>query len=256
MCVMDIILEVLREMNFNLSEILKVDCNYDESKENMFLQVDLMISEEYVSQAYLIVDCDNSQLINFVDGRIIKEIALAFRKSKFHKAEMDRNTTLLIISKREAEEDTSSKVKIEDDPYYFKKYVFVYDELGYKNAKEWLQVNGGRGSKVQLIQDYVSDIDYFTAYKNDCHNENIYRFFIELVTKIHSFPIKTAETKNIKSVRDFLNNNLEDLRHDEKKPIEIDLGKMECFIGTNVDYDNVEDICQKWNSIFEGGMQN
>lgn len=32
---------------------------------------------------------------NYVDGKIIKELAVKFRKNKHHRAEMDRNTTLL-----------------------------------------------------------------------------------------------------------------------------------------------------------------
>ena len=83
-----------------------------------------MISAENDSQVFLVIECDDSQLADYVDGKIIKEIAVNFRKNEHHRAEMDRNTTLLLVCKHDIDTiDSSSKVKIEDDPYYFKKYV-------------------------------------------------------------------------------------------------------------------------------------
>ena len=70
--------------------------------------------------------CENAQLKNIVDGMLIKEMAFQFRKKEYHRAEKDRNTALLIVSKHSTDEDVnfSSKVKIEDDPYYFKNMYF------------------------------------------------------------------------------------------------------------------------------------
>ncbi len=183
---------------------------------------------------------------------LIKEMALRFRKKEYHRAEMDRNTSLLIVSKHSADEDvdTSSKVKIEDDPYYFKKYVFSYDEIGLENANNWLTENVQKGTTVSLIQDYITDTRQFAKYKENNINEPIYTFFIELVTKLHCFPMKTAETKNIKTIDSFLENELDILRTKQKKPIDIDQRGIEAFVDMDIDYANVNDVCEKWNLIF------
>lgn len=253
---MDIILDVFKELHFILEDEFLVEYVIKENN-IMKVNVNVLISSENDSQVFLMVDCKNAQLKNIVDGMLIKEMALRFRKKEYHRAEMDRNTSLLIVSKHSADEDvdTSSKVKIEDDPYYFKKYVFSYDEIGLENANNWLTENVKKGTTVSLIQDYITDTRQFAKYKENNINEPIYAFFIELVTKLHCFPMKTAETKNIKTIDSFLQNELDILRTKQKKPIDIDQRGIEAFVDMDVDYGNVNDVCEKWNLIFGSGSE-
>ena len=246
---MDIILKILTELFYVVKDDFCVECTIDSQKTAM-VNVKLMISEENDSQVFLIVECDDSQLVDYVDGKIIKKIAVKFRKNEYHRAEMDRNTTLLIVCKHEIGKiDLSSKVKIEDDPYYFKKYVFSYDEVGLENAKIWLQENMQRDSRVALIQEYITNTNHFAKYKENHQNESIYTFFMELVTKLHCFPMKPAESENIRSVKEFLDDELELLRNKNRNPIDIDKNKLDSFIEANIDFDNTEEVCSKWKSI-------
>lgn len=253
---MDIILDVFKELHFILTDEFLVEYVINENN-SMVVNVNVLISSENDSQVFLMIDCENAQLKNIVDGMLIKEMALRFRKKEYHRAEMDRNTSLLIVSKHSADEDvdTSSKVKIEDDPYYFKKYVFSYDEIGLENANNWLTENVQKGTTVSLIQDYITDTRQFAKYKENNINEPIYTFFIELVTKLHCFPMKTAETKNIKTIDSFLENELDILRTKQKKPIDIDQRGIEAFVDMDIDYGNVNDVCEKWNLIFGSGSE-
>ena len=127
---MKIILDVFNELHFVLTDEFLVEYAINENN-SMVVNVNVLISSENDSQVFLMIDCENAQLKNIVDGMLIKEMAFQFRKKEYHRAEMDRNTALLIVSKHSTDEDVdfSSKVKIEDDPYYFKKYVFSYDEM-------------------------------------------------------------------------------------------------------------------------------
>ena len=246
---MDIILKVLMELFFIAKDEFCVECIID-SQKTMMVNVKILISEKNESQVYLVIECDDSQLVDYVDGNIIKEIAVKFRKNEYHRAEMDRNTALLFVCKHDIGTIAlSSKVKIEDDPYYFKKYVFSYDEVALENAKTWLQENSQRGSMISLIQEYITDTNHFAKYKENHQNESTYAFFIELVTKLHCFPMKTAESKNIKSVKDFLDDELEMLRNKPRKPIIIEKDKLDSFIESDIDFDNIDDVCSKWNSI-------
>lgn len=253
---MDIILNVLENLHFVFRNSFFVECAIDNHK-SMAVDVKLLISDENDSQVFLVIDCENSQLVDYVDGKIIKEIALKFRKNECHRAEMDRNTSLLLVCKHAVDAiDTSSKVKIEDDPYYFKKYVFSYDEIGLENASNWLEENKEKGSVISLIQEYITDTNHFARYKDNHQNEAIYTFFMELVTKLHCFPMKTAETKNIKTVRDYLEIEMDSLRNKLRKPIDIDSKKIEAFLESGVNCDNADDICQKWNSLFVEKSEN
>lgn len=56
---------------------------------------------------------------------------------------------------------------------------------------------------VSLIQDYITDTGQFAKYKENNTDEPIYTFFIELVTKLHCFPMKTAETKILQRLLHF-----------------------------------------------------
>ena len=248
---MNIILDVFKELHFILTDEFLVEYVINENN-SMVVHVNVLVSNENDSQVFLMICCENEQLKNIVDGMLVKEMAFQFRKKEYHRAEMDRNTSLLIVSKYFVDEnvDTASKVKIEDDPYYFKKYVFSYNEIGLENANSWLTENVQKGTTVALIQDYITDTKKFAKYKKNCLNEPIYTFFIELVTKLHCFPMKTAETKDIKSIDSFLADELDILRTKQKKPIDIDQRGIETFVDLDIDYENVNDVCEKWNLIF------
>lgn len=246
---MDIIIQVLKELLFTYKEVFWVECDIDNRK-NIVVNVKVMISEENASQVFLLIECDNSQLADYVDGEIIKEIAVKFRRNEYHRAEMDRNTTLILVCKNVKDTiDLSSKIKIEDDPYYFKKYVFSYDEAGAESAKIWLEENIKRGSVISLIQEYISDTGRFARYKEKNQKEVTYTFFMELVTKVHCFPMKAGNTKNIRSVNEFLYDEIKALRNKNRKPINIDLEIMKSFVESDIDFDSVDEVCSKWNSL-------
>lgn len=253
---MNIILDVFKELHFNLKDEFIVEYEINENK-SIVVNVNVLISSENDSQAFLLVNCDNFLLKNIVDGLLIRKLALQFRKKEYHRAEMDRNTSLLIVSKHLANEDidTSSKVKIEDDPYYFKKYVFSYDDIGLENANNWISKNIQKSTIVSLIQEYITNTEQFAKYKENNINEPIYTFFIELVTKLHCFPMKTAETKNIKSIDSFLIKQLSELRKKKRNPIDIDLRGIEAFVNMDIDFGNIDDVCTKWNEIFGSGSE-
>lgn len=247
---MNIILEVFKELHYSLIDQFPIDYCINENN-SIAVNAKVLISSENDSQAYLIIDCENLQLKNIIDGTLVKEMALQFRKKEYHRAEMDRNTSLLIVSERDSNEevDTSSKVKIEDDPYYFKKYVFSYDKIGLENANNWLVENASKGTTVSLIQEYITNTNQFAKYKINNVNEPIYAFFIELVTKLHCFPMKTAETKNIITIDYFMENELDKLQTNPKKTI--DRREIEAFIDMDIDFGDVNDVCQKWKLAFK-----
>lgn len=249
---MNIVLEVFKELNYDAVDEFIVEHSLDE-KSIMQVNVKVLIPKHNNSQVFLVVNSSNDKLKNYIEGGLIKEIALQFRKKEYHRAEMDRNTSFLIISEHKVGEevDISSKVKIEDDPYYFKKYVFTYDEVGLENATSWIKGNDSKDSLITLILGYITDTEKFAKYKENYINEPIYSYFIELVTKIHCFPMKIVETKNINSIEFFLDKEIDKASTRSRKPVNIESTRITDFIKENVDYSNIEDVCNCWNGLIK-----
>lgn len=226
---MNIVLKVFKELNFVSVDKFEVKHKID-NKDVVKVAVNVLISAENGSQVFLVINFDNMLLSSVVEGDwdLVKEIALQFRRKEYHRAEMDRNTSLLILSKREFNEDVdiSSKVKIEDDPFYFKKYVFSYDTVGLENANSWFEENNSKNKLVASIQEYIADTQKFARYKEKNINEPIYSFFVELVTKIHCFPMRIVQSQNINSIDYFLNQELNKIRTKSKDPVNISKEKL------------------------------
>lgn len=100
-----------------------------------------------------------------------------------------------------------------------------------------------------MIQEYITDTGKFARYKENCVNEPIYSYFMELVTKIHCFPMKTVETKDINSINYFLNQEIDKVRTRSRKPIDIDQIKIAEFFKKNIDYSDAEEVCNCWNGL-------
>ena len=89
---MDIILDVFKELHFILTDEFLVEYVINENN-SMVVNVNVLISSENDSQVFLMIDCENAQLKNIVDGMLIKEMALRFRKKEYHSGPMSRFST-------------------------------------------------------------------------------------------------------------------------------------------------------------------
>lgn len=247
---MKIIYEVLEELRYFANEEFEV--TYQCLDENKKLCVYPFISEENVSQVFLVLKLKDEDLKDVVDGTLVKEIAVQFRRKIYHRAEMDRNTTLLIISEyvNGGEISKDEKVKIEDDPYYFKKYVFSYNEIERKNAEIWIEKDENNNRLIEKIQNYITDTKKFGRYKADNKNEPIYAYFVELITKIPIFPMKKVETKGIKTIEQYLDEEIDKFAN-LKKPLEINKVVLESFLQLNLDEIDVKNICNEWKRLLK-----
>lgn len=246
---MNIIYDVLAELGYwAKSEFYS---NYQIGDIQKSISIMPFVSEEYESQVYLVVNCANAQLDEVIESDYIKAIAKVFRKQEFHIGEMDRNTSLLILSSHNVDEsiNTSAKVKIEDDPYYFKKYVLSYSELAKSKSELWLSHNLKKGSLVTAIQEYIGDTNKFDDYKTNHLNEEVYSYFIELVTKIPNFPMRIVEQQRIQSVDTFLQEELTKLRTKKRNPIDIITEDLDNILKLDIKEMELDDILATWIQI-------
>ena len=209
---MNILYELLNELKYQTKESFTFDVTLDDNKTSII--VTPFVSVEYPCQTYLVIEAEN-QALSKVNNDYLKALALAFRKADFHESDMDKNTTLVITSARPDTESLNSdaKVKIEDDPYYFKKYVFSYTSASERLATSFLEHKktecANEFSCVNEVLNYLMNAEEFGKYKDAKDELSTYSYFVELATKIPAFPLNIRNSEEIKSVSEFLSEQLD-----------------------------------------------
>lgn len=209
---MNILLETLKELRYTVKETFQFSyiINEVENTHNVLPFTSL----DFPSQVYLIVNIAPSELSDILTSNFLSRLATKFRKEQFHRSDMDKNTTLLLqcVGEDPSKELHLQKVKIEDDPYYFKKYVFMYSPIEENRANEYLENRRNKTPDsflfVNEIQNYLSDTEIFSSYKQNHRNQPTYSYLVELATKTPSFPLPASKASEIKSVETFLEEEL------------------------------------------------
>ena len=236
------------------------------------------ISKAGFSEGYLLVSVGGRELPDLLKSDFLSMITQVLGQQEFYSTEMDRNITLLLLCKRADNEriDHDAKVRIEDDPYYFKKYVFVYTEkeetaaLAYAGTQE--------GELAAIIRDYLMSTERFAGYKElsaeavkkvsaekkptkgkkkavvEAEPEGgeedqaylAYKFFVELATKVTVMPIHPRGKVEIQLMEDYWQ---EELR---KTPM-VNLAAMERVLG--MDADDLDAVLAKWNDLNRIGVE-
>ncbi len=243
---MNIIFDTLNELNYTAKDPFKFTYTANDSATE--LEVHPFISAERESQVYLVISISTLQLGHILTSNFMPKLASAFRKKGFHTSEMDRNTTLLLECKCDNFNSTlhHEKMKIEDNPYYFKKYVFTYSTLEQKHVDEYLQdiKNSSPNifSCIEVIQNYLSDTSRFSSYKCNSINEPIYSYFIEIATKIPIFPLPMPKACTIKSIYSILEEKI-------ATDPDINIAALDSFLALDLNYKDasIEDILTGWD---------
>ena len=243
---MNILYELLNELKYQTKESFTFDVTLDDNKTSII--VTPFVSVEYPCQTYLVIGAEN-QTLSKVNNDYLKALALAFRKADFHESDMDKNTTLVITSARPDTEPLNSdaKVKIEDDPYYFKKYVFSYTSASERLATSFLEhkktERTNEFSYVNEVLDYLMNAEKFGEYKDKKDELSIYSYFVELATKIPAFPLNIRNSAEIKSVSEFLSEQL------DGKDVDTERLNSLSFSGFDFSEASVESILAKYDEI-------
>jgi hypothetical protein len=201
------------------------------------------------NQVYLLVCVDPLELPELLSGNFMANLAKTFRKQPFHESPMDRNTSLLLICCHSADAlpDHESKVRLEDDPYYFKKYVFSYTSASERLATSFLEHKktecANEFSYVNEVLDYLMNAEEFGKYKDTKDELSTYSYFVELATKIPAFPLNIRNSEQIKSVSEFLSEQL------DGKDVNTEHLDFLAFSGLDFNEASVESILAKYDEI-------
>lgn len=103
--------------------------------------------------------------------------------------EVDKNTSMIIFL-RTTELNYESLV-LEEDPYYFKKYILPYTSEQFRSfSDEYSNQFDELGIK-NVLDDVISDVDLFTEFKSNPEDLSVFNFVSKLFVKIPilKFPI-------------------------------------------------------------------
>ncbi len=129
---------------------------------------------------------------------------------KEYDVRIDKNLSLIIFLKH-AEGTLNRNImnevfKIEEDPYYFKKYVCVYTENQEKEFKELLS-NTSDENIGDILKNYVRQEESFLGFKKDSETENLYKLCITLFLKI-PFLVLPQQDENIHDLQQQIKDEL------------------------------------------------
>ena len=228
------------------------------------------VSKAGSREGYLLVSVKARELPELLKSDFLSEITRELGHQEFYSTDMDRNITLLLLCERAKDEqiDHDAKVRIEDDPYYFKKYVFVYTEKEETAAQAYAE--NREGTLADMVRGYLINTGRFAEYKKQAAEERkrenekpaksrkkakaeeepelgekdreylAYKFFVELATKVTVLPIHPEGNMPIRSVEDYWQ---EELR---KTPV-TNLAAVESIL--EMDADDLDEVLAKWNDL-------
>ena len=195
----DVIKEIMNDYAYE--NVVQTEVVYDK----MMYNLNIFQHKKIESHIFIILQILESQLVaqdNHKD--LVIEIANCFRENDIYVPDMDKNTSLIYCVKRDINSDKLDelKVKIEDDPFYFKKYVFAYSEAQVDEFQKLCKQHGQATG--ELIQTYILDTENFNKFKKHGDNEKIYKLVSELLIKIPIIPINFKTNGEIKSVSEYM----------------------------------------------------
>lgn len=196
-------INVIKEIMFDCAyeNVVQTEITFEEKVYNL----NIFKHREVESQIFIVLQILESQLVaqdNYKD--LVIEIANYFRENDIYVPDMDKNTSLIYCVKRDIKSNKLDelKVKIEDDPFYFKKYVFAYSEAQSDEFKKLRKQHNWTIN--ELIQTYIFDTENFSKFKKNGDNEKIYKLVSELFIKIPIIPINFETNGEIKSVSEYM----------------------------------------------------
>lgn len=195
----DVINSILHELDYET--IAQTELQFEEK--SYYLKINR--NRNIRCQVYIILQMLESQL---PQSEKIKEFIIAisnyFQNVEDYISEMDRNTSLLLIVERDIPSILTDKVKIEveDDPYYFKKYVLTYEKTELLQLKKAYEEVGQTPN--EFIHSYIFNKGKFNVFKKNTQDEHIYRIVSEIAIKLPAIEIGTNEEDEIKTIEQYM----------------------------------------------------
>lgn len=233
--------DVLKDCGYGMKETFCFTYRWNDTEYRR--QACPFVSEQYPDDVYLLVSIQPAELAHTLDNGFMSALAISFRKQVFHRSAMDRNTTLVLSCLLNAGEpiDHNLRVRLEDDPYYFKKYVFAYTSEDEAAAVQYVEENRrDEGTLIETIRDCLLNTVLFAAYKGNDPAQKAYGYFVELATKLTVLPIRPNSDNSIETVEEIWHKELQ-------RTSEINLEALENVL--EWDADKLDEMLDRWGEL-------
>ena len=210
-----IIRRLLIEMDYKPGEGFRVDYELESEAEDKFLDVHPFISIKEEGSCILVCLISEGDFLEFYDKNLVVAIASSFRKCSTYTPEMDKNTSLILAVQKNKNASLSieKQRRIEDDPYYFKKYVLLYSKNELSELKGY--VKDGQNI-LELIKHYIYNKENFNKYKEHPDNNQLYSIITNLSTKIPIIPMDFSNSNELFDVNKHFEEKFE-AKHTKKQ---------------------------------------
>lgn len=201
-----------------MKEIVKkifYDYNFEERKIPSLFNKDLFFAVNFNKEClnFYIVVFINEINDNFLDDQVLEYYNAIKGLELGYDERMDKNLSMLVCLRSDDELKKKELLKkifeIEEDPYFFKKYVFSYTDEHYKILSDYFESNNNIHSKT-LLNNIVNDNELFISFKsqpNDASN-SLYNLCSKLLIKLPFVVFERGE-KKIENLTEKIRENLQ-----------------------------------------------
>lgn len=153
---------------------------------------------------FIVMEYTKIELEKFFNCEKTDKLLLFFDKEKVNSVDIEKNTSLIILLRVEKlwevfNEIKNQIMKIEEDEYFFRKYIIVYDE-------QWINWMENINSTDELNSEIIKiDLEQFR--KNNFKNSKWY-LIIQLFIKLPFLSLKVKKIE-LENLLDKINNNIE-----------------------------------------------
>lgn len=182
---------------------------FDESGfEINLISNDIYYCQKINSAEYFIIDfIDKIGIYNYADEGIRQEIIDLFESKKAERPDVIKNTSLIICIKvstiKDDIEDIKNTIfKIEEDEYWFKKYVIIYTDKSLINLQE------NEHGTLDFLNTQLFLQDLFDGFKKDIFFNEMYFLVIQLFIKLPFLRVLFSEVNDFHSLRTILGSAL------------------------------------------------
>lgn len=155
---------------------------------------------------FLVVYLETSNLKGYLDSEYFERVQSFFEEQKKIKADIDKNTSLLVIAKaKELEKDflanKNSILEIEEDEFWFKKYVLIYSDISIEGFRQSQEVFAD-------LKACVLNSTRFTAFKDSLFLDAEYFVAMQIFLKFPFLNVPISLNEQFLSIDNILQNNL------------------------------------------------
>lgn len=179
-------------------------------KEDKLIDGSILFKDTLKSNYYLLLFVDSVSELKVI---LKKQARYFFLLKEFFSdlREVDKNTSMIIFLR--TMEVNYESLLLEEDPFYFKKYILPYTSKQFESfSEEYTNQFMELGIK-NVLNNIISDVDLFEEFKLNPNNESVFNFVSKLFIKIPILKLPVGIDKDVYQLNESI---IRSLKENEK----------------------------------------